>query len=42
MLIDKYTSIDDFINKNERVLLAVVDLCDKLCSTDLQLKEIAQ
>lgn len=41
MLLDKYTAIDDYINKSETVTIQVVDLCDKLCSPDVNLKDIA-
>ena len=40
MLMDKYPSIDDYINKNEIVLLQVVELCDKLCHPETNLNEI--
>ena len=42
MLIDKYSSIDEFINKNEKTLLAVVNLCNKLCDKNLDLREVAK
>lgn len=42
MLIDKYPSIDDYINRNEKVLLKVVDLVDRLCNPEFNLKELAK
>lgn len=41
MLIDKYTSIDDYIKGNETVLIQVVELCERLCDPSVKLKELA-
>ena len=41
MILDKYSSIDEYINKNEPVLLSVVDLCDRLCGSDVHLRNLA-
>ncbi len=41
MLLDKYTSIDNYINRNEEILLKVVEFCDDLCDPNKNLKEIA-
>ena len=41
MIMDKYSSVDDFINKNEKVLLKVVDLCNKLCHSEFNLRDKA-
>ncbi len=40
MLIDKYPAIDDYINRNEKVLLQVVGLIDRLCNPEVNLKEL--
>lgn len=41
MLIDKYTSIDDYIKGNETILIQVVELCERLCDPSVNLKELA-
>lgn len=41
MLLDKYSSIDEIIKKDERTLLNVIEICDRLCASELNLKEFA-
>lgn len=41
MLLDKYTSIDEFINKDSKTMLSVIDICDMLCNSETNLKEIS-
>ena len=42
MLLDKYASIDEIINKDQKTMLLVIEICDSLCNSDTNLKEIAQ
>jgi hypothetical protein len=42
MILEKYTSIDEFINKDHKIMLAVIEICDMLCDSDSNLRDIAQ
>ena len=42
MLLDKYASIDEIINKDHKTMLVVIAICDSLCASENNLKEIAQ
>lgn len=41
MILDRYTCIDDLIKKDQRALLAVIEICDRLCENELNLREVA-
>ena len=39
MIEDKYKQIEDFINNNEMALMAVIEVCDRLCDDKTNLKK---
>lgn len=42
MISDKYKQIEDMINGNEKTLISVVEVCDKICNENVNLKKIAE
>lgn len=42
MISDKYLEIDELIKNNEKTLMSVVELIDKLCYENLNFKKLAE
>lgn len=42
MIEENYKKIEEFINNDEIALMAVVDVCDRLCDDKTNLKKILE
>ena len=42
MISDRYKQIDELIGTNEKTLMDVVGVCDKLCGEYLNFKKLAE
>lgn len=42
MASDRYKQIEDIINSNERTLISIVEVCDKICNANPNFKKLAE
>lgn len=42
MIADKYKEIDELVSVNEKTLISVVEVCDKLCNENINFKKLAE